>query len=118
MSTLRTLMEHVNAPFDRITSPLFARELHAVTQGFTALIAGFAVTAWIIAEPRIGIVLCVLGIVAVPPAWVIATLTFRMALEIALVILSIHSEITRTGSDHIRIHAPVTEATGSREIEE
>ncbi|MFC5186416.1 hypothetical protein [Actinomadura harenae] len=108
----------MNAPFDRITSPHFARELHAVTQGFTALVAGFAVTAWIVAEPHIGPFLCILGIVAVVPAWVIATLTFRMALEIGLVILSIHHEITHPATrEHTRNLFPEIGSTGSREIE-
>ncbi|MCP2341627.1 DUF4282 domain-containing protein [Actinomadura rupiterrae] len=118
MKTLRTLTGHVNAPFDRITSPHFARELHGLSQAFMALLAGFAVTAWIVAEPHIGLILCVLGIAAVPPAWLIATLTARMALEVAMVILSIHQEFSRqTHSTSLRITESATGPTG-KELEE
>lgn len=117
MGTLRTLTKYVNAPIDRITSPHFARELHAVAQAFTALLAGFAVTAWIVAEPHIGILLCLLGIAAVPPAWLIATLSARMALEIGLVILSIHQEVIRNTPTHAPTIPGVTHSTGNNELE-
>ncbi|TDB80185.1 hypothetical protein E1264_34500 [Actinomadura sp. KC216] len=86
-------MEHLDAPLDRIASPAFANELHAIVQFFTATLGGFAVTAFVIAEPHIGLTLCVLGIVLVFPAWLVVSLGVRMAIETGLAILSIHHHI-------------------------
>src|SRR6476469_6775956 len=86
-------MRHLDAPLDRITSPAFANELHAITQALTAFICGFAVTAFVIAEPHIGLTLSVLGIVSVLPAWLVVSLGVRMAIETSLAILAIHHHI-------------------------
>ncbi|RFS81764.1 hypothetical protein D0T12_28975 [Actinomadura spongiicola] len=64
-------------------------------QFFTATLTGFALTAFVIAEPRIGLTLCVLGIVSVFPAWLVVSLGVRMAIETALAILAIHHHINR-----------------------
>lgn len=91
----RDLMDDLNEPINRIISPQFAGELYALAQVFTAFVAGFAITAFVVAEPHIGLVLCALGVACVLPAWLIASLAARMALEIGLAMLALHHQINR-----------------------
>lgn len=116
MTGFRTLMDHLNQPLDRIASPQFASELHAISQAFTAFAGGFTVTAFVIAEPRIGLILSVLGVACVLPAWLIASLGVRMAIETCLAILAIHHQIIRHAQPATQTRAP-DELSGGKSIE-
>jgi hypothetical protein len=111
----RALRRAFDAEFDRPITPKLARDLYWIFQAFTALLAGFTATVFLINTDNPFI--AVIGFALAPIAWLIATITARMCIELALVIFDLHRRAALITAPINPQRSPIPEPLQGKAIE-